>query len=169
MFFESWEKLLKILIVGSFSYLGLVILLRIAGKRTLTQLTTVDFIGTVALGSILANAVIFQEITLVDAVVSFALLIFFQITAGWLTRKFRAFEKVAHDRPRLLYYNGIYHEPAMEEEKIAKEEVLHAMREKGFIAIEDVSAVVLEINGMFSVLPNSKAGTQSALENVRKD
>ena len=62
MFFSSWHALARILIVGPLVYAAPVIMLRLSGKRTLTQLNAFDFVVTVAFGSTLAS-------TLRDAVV----------------------------------------------------------------------------------------------------
>lgn len=53
MIYDNLSGLVRVLIVGSFAYVWLV--LRISGKRTLAQLNAFDFIVTVALGSTLAT------------------------------------------------------------------------------------------------------------------
>lgn len=49
--FAGWEPPLRTIVVGIASYLGLVLVLRVSGKRTLSQLNAFDFVVTVALGS----------------------------------------------------------------------------------------------------------------------
>ena len=50
MFFDSWYDLFRIVIVGALAYAGLVFLLRITGKRTLSKMNAFDLVVTVALG-----------------------------------------------------------------------------------------------------------------------
>jgi hypothetical protein len=38
MFFDTWQGLGRVLIVGTLAYVALVIVLRVSGKRTLTKL-----------------------------------------------------------------------------------------------------------------------------------
>ena len=52
MFFTSWYDLLLV-VVGTLAYGGLVLFLRVSGKRTLTKLNAFDLVVTVALGSTL--------------------------------------------------------------------------------------------------------------------
>lgn len=53
MFFDGWSDLLRILVVGSLAYAGLVGFLRVSGKRTLAKMNAFDLVVTVALGSTL--------------------------------------------------------------------------------------------------------------------
>ena len=55
MFFDTWYQVVRILIVGTLGYIGLLVLHRISGKRTLSKLNAFDFIVTVAFGSTLAT------------------------------------------------------------------------------------------------------------------
>lgn len=50
--------LLKIAVVSIFAYVGLVILQRITGKRTLSKMNAFDLVVTVALGSALATTIL---------------------------------------------------------------------------------------------------------------
>jgi uncharacterized membrane protein YcaP (DUF421 family) len=76
IFFNNWESLLRILIIGMLAYASLVILLRVSGKRTLTKMNVFDFVVTVALGSTLANVLLNKNVTLSDGILAFSVLIF---------------------------------------------------------------------------------------------
>lgn len=54
MLFQGWPGLARTAVVGSMAYAGLVLFLRISGKRTLSKLNAFDLVVTVALGSTLA-------------------------------------------------------------------------------------------------------------------
>jgi uncharacterized membrane protein YcaP (DUF421 family) len=53
--FHSWFGLLRVLVVGTLAYAGLVVFVRISGKRTLSKMNAFDFVVTVAMGSTLAG------------------------------------------------------------------------------------------------------------------
>lgn len=82
MWFETWPAVLRIVLVGAASYVTLVILLRLVGKRVLAKLNAFDLVVTVALGSILASAVLSQDVRYVDAVSGMVLLIGLQWLVG---------------------------------------------------------------------------------------
>ena len=74
MWFDSWTDLLRIALVGTAGYVTLVAVLRISGKRTLSQLNIFDFVVTVALGSILATVVLNADVAWAESAASFVLL-----------------------------------------------------------------------------------------------
>ncbi len=54
--------MVRVAVVGVLAYCGLVLLLRISGKRTLSKMHAFDLVVTVALGSLLATALLSQNV-----------------------------------------------------------------------------------------------------------
>lgn len=73
--FQSWDQLLRTIAATAVTYLALIILLRIAGQRTLAKWYAFDLIVTVALGSTFANGVLSKDFTIAQALVGFVELI----------------------------------------------------------------------------------------------
>jgi uncharacterized membrane protein YcaP (DUF421 family) len=63
------------LLVGFLAYVGVVFLLRLSGRRTLSKMNAFDLIVTVALGSTLATILLDRELPLAEGMLAFALLI----------------------------------------------------------------------------------------------
>jgi uncharacterized membrane protein YcaP (DUF421 family) len=53
LFFSGWPGLVRTLVLGVLSYLLLIAILRVSGKRTLSKMNAFDLVVTVALGSTL--------------------------------------------------------------------------------------------------------------------
>jgi len=66
MFIDGWYPVLRIVVVGTLSYIAVVGLLRYFGKRALSKMNAFDLVVTVAIGSALASAVVSKNVTLVD-------------------------------------------------------------------------------------------------------
>jgi hypothetical protein len=66
-FFTSWTSVGRTLVVGVAAYAGLIVLLRISGKRTLTKMNAFDLVITVALGSTLATVLLTKSMALLAA------------------------------------------------------------------------------------------------------
>lgn len=165
MFFDGWSSLLRIFVVGVPVYAALVMLLRITGKRALAQMSAFDLVVTVALGSTLASTFLSDRVTLAEGLLAFALLLGLQFVVSWTSLRWPEFRKVVVERPRLLVYRGRLLEKALHNERIAKEEVLAAVRSSGRMSLSDVEAVVLETDGSFSVM-GRQSGDSSAMESV---
>ena len=74
MFLDSWSELIRLLVVGSLAYVGLVGFLRLSGKRTLTKMNAFDLVVTVALGSTLATVLLSKDVSLSEGLLAFTLL-----------------------------------------------------------------------------------------------
>ena len=82
---DSWTFILRVVIVGTLAYASLVMLLRISGKRTLTKLNAFDLVVTVALGSTLATILLNRNVSLVEGVLAFIVLLALQFCITWLS------------------------------------------------------------------------------------
>jgi uncharacterized membrane protein YcaP (DUF421 family) len=165
MFFNSWAGLARTLVVGVIAYFGLILLVRISGKRTLSKMNAFDFIVTVALGSTLATLVLSKDIALAEGMLAIALLILLQFMITFLSVRSKFVSRMVKAEPQLLYYRGEYLWNAMKTERVNQGEIMQAMRSEGMNQA-DVEAVVLETDGSFSVVKKIPGGETTVLSNV---
>jgi uncharacterized membrane protein YcaP (DUF421 family) len=169
MLFESWAGLGRVLLVGTLAYVGLVFLLRISGKRTLSKLNAFDLVVTVALGSTLATVLLSKSVALAEGALALGLLIFLQYAIAWLSVRSARFQALIKAEPTLLLHRGQFLEGALRSERITREEILAALRASGAAEPAAVAAVVLETDGSLSVI--ARADTTSGigtLDTVRR-
>lgn len=152
MFFESWNNLLHVLVVGVLAYSGLVFFLRLSGKRTLASMNAFDFIVSVAFGSTLASTMLPPKPSLMDGLLALGLLVLLQFIVAWFEIRYPMFHRVVTSRPAMVFFRGQFVEEEMKRERIEEGDVLAIIRNKGFLDMERVEAVVLETDGSFSVL-----------------
>lgn len=153
MFFNDWQSLLRIFIVGTVAYVGLVLMLRVTGKRTLSKMNAFDLIITVAFGSTLATTILARDVPLMDGLAAFALLIALQFVITWSSSRWHWFQSVVKAEPRLLAFEGEPLEDAMRSERITPVELDAAIRSAGLPGVESAYAVVLETEGTLTVIP----------------
>lgn len=168
MFFDGWQDLLRILVVGTLSYCGLILFLRVTGKRTLSKMNAFDFVVTVALGSTLATALLSKDISLSEGLAAFALLCVLQYLVAVASVRSRRFQQLVKSEPSLVFFQGDYLQSALRRERVTEEEVLAAVRGAGYSELASVKAVVLETDGSFSVLPVQDGATADTLRSVQR-
>lgn len=168
MWFDSWPAVLRIVLVGAASYVSLVLLLRLMGKRVLAKLNAFDLVVTVALGSMLASAVLSQDIQYIDAVAGMALLIGAQWVVARVTTSLPRGRWFVNAEPTLLVRHGEVLDPALSRARVTRGEVLQAVRSSGHGGLEAIAAVVLEPDGTLSVIGRSSSGDEQALAQVPK-
>lgn len=166
IFFNGWESIVRVLIVGSLAYLSLVLLLRISGKRTLSKMNAFDLVVTVALGSTLATVLLSKGVALAEGVVALALLIGLQFVVTWISVRARWVRQWVTGEPLMLLYQGEFLPTALQRGRVTKDEVRAAIRSAGLVSLAGVEAVVLETDGSFSVIHQSKGNASSSLEGV---
>lgn len=166
MFFDDWYSILRILIVGTAAYAGLVLLLRASRKRTLSKLNAFDFIVTIALGSTLATVLLNSDIVLVEGLVALALLIALQYAITWLSVRSPRFQALVKAEPTLLMRDGRFLRGAMRIERITEEEILASLRSQGIADPAQAQAVVLETDGTISILTGASSSDRTSLDNV---
>ncbi|MCM5704195.1 DUF421 domain-containing protein [Larsenimonas salina] len=160
--------ILHTLIVGVMSYLALVVLLRLSGKRTLSKWNAFDFVATIALGSTLATALTSSDVSLVQGITAFLVIIGLQFTMTFTSVRSTWFKNLIKSTPTLLLHEGRYLEGALQRERVAEAEVRAAIRAKGVADVDQVYAVVLETDGSFSVILE-RGTSNSALDGVTRD
>lgn len=152
MFISNFETMLKIIFMSVLFYFALIIILRISGKRTLSDINAFDFLVTVTIGSIGATTILSKDTAFFDGVVGIVTLILLQYIISKLDTKFDFIGEKLIPTPTLLFYNGEYIKENMEKMRVTKANILQKVRLKSGTVIENVSAVVLEANGELSVI-----------------
>lgn len=151
MFFQNPQGIVRTLIVGALAYVGLVLFLRISGKRTLAKLNAFDLVVTVALGSTLSAILLQESIALSEGLVALALLISAQYLVAFLSVRSSRFAGLVRSEPTLLARDGRFLPGAMQKERITENEAISAVRANGGNGIDDVAFLVLESDGTLSV------------------
>jgi uncharacterized membrane protein YcaP (DUF421 family) len=163
-FFDGWEPIGRIVVVGTLGYMALVVLLRAAGKRTMARMNTFDFVITVTLGASFGRILTTREVGLAEAVTAFAVLIALQYLVGWIRVRSPAFARAIDSPPSLLYFRGRFLHDAMRRERITEAELLNTIRKQGLGSFEKVEAVILEADGRYAVIESDSAGDSSAVK-----
>lgn len=161
--FKGWSSVGRVLVVGLLAYTGLLLLLRISGKRTLSKMNAFDLVVTVALGSTLSTILVSRQTGVADGLTALALLIGLQYAVAWLSVRWPDFKKLVKGEPTLLLHRGHYLRGAMRRQRITEDEVLAALRSSGAARPDEVAAVVLETDGSFTVLKSDATIDASSL------
>lgn len=168
MLFDDWYGLLRVLIVGTSAYVGLVALLRFTGKRTLSKMNAFDLIVTVALGSTLATVLLSSDVALAEGMLALTLLCTLQYAVAYVSTRSPRFQALIKAEPSLLHFRGQFLSGAMRRERVSEEEILAAIRARGIADPAGVDAVVLETGGSFSVVSSGEGPVIGSLRYVRR-
>lgn len=155
IFFDTWTSLGRVILVGALAYGGLVLMLRVSGKRTLSKMNAFDLVVTVALGSTLATVLLNRSIPLAEGLAAFALLVGLQFVITWLSVRSDAVRKAVKSQPTVLVSRGMPLPDALKQQRVTMDEVQAALRQSGQAELDDRTTVVLETDGSISVMRKS--------------
>jgi uncharacterized membrane protein YcaP (DUF421 family) len=166
MLFDSWAGIGRTILVGVLAYFGLVALLRVSGKRTLSKMNAFDLVVTVALGSTLSTILLSKDVALAEGLVAFIVLIALQYIVAWLSVRSALVRKLVKSEPTLVLFRGRFLEGALRQQRVTEAEVIAAVRAQGAVALDEIEAVVLETDGSLTAMRGPAPPQGSALTTV---
>ena len=148
-----YEILLRTFVV----YVTVLVLLRVAGKRELGQMTPFDLVVILVIANAVQNAMTGGDNSLIGGMLAAATLTVTNIAVGRWGSRVPVFRRLVASEPTLLLRDGKPIKEALDKERIDLEELEMAAREHGIADLKDVTAAVLEEDGSISIIP--KEGT----------
>ncbi|WP_434774640.1 DUF421 domain-containing protein [Pseudomonas oryzihabitans] len=168
MFFDNWQVIIRTVTVGVLAYIGLVVFLRISGRRTLSKMNAFDLVVTVALGSTFATILLNKDVSLAQGTLAMVLLIGLQYLVTWTTVRVGWARRLVTGEPALLFHRGDFLQGAMRAARVTEDEVRSSIRSAGIERLTEVEGVVLETDGSFSVVRSGQGKGASSLAGVKK-
>ena len=148
-----FDALLRGFVLAMMGLLWAVIQIRVLGLRSLSKMTTFDFVMTIALGSLLAGAAQASEWTAFgQALAAMVGLFVLQGLAAKLRKSSDTAEDLMQNSPILLMRDGVIDHAALAQTRVAESDLIANLREANVLDMDKVRAVVLETTGDVSVL-----------------
>jgi uncharacterized membrane protein YcaP (DUF421 family) len=141
-------------------YAGLLIALRLFGKREVGQFTLYDLVFILLVANALQPAITGPDTSLGGGFVLIVVLVGTNYLVGKLDSMPR-FHRLFTPAPAIIVRDGKYIPEVMKKEGVDQEEVEMSMREHGIVDMKDVQLAVLEPDGTISVVPTGAAMTRT--------
>ena len=147
------DVLLRGLVLTSLAMLWVVMLVRVNGLRSFSKMTNIDFVMTVAVGSLLAGTSQSTNwSTFAQAFSAMAALFLVQYIAARLRKASSSFDTLVQNSPVVLMRDGVIIDAALASTRVAKDDLIAKLREANVLDLSQVRAVILETTGDVSVL-----------------
>ena len=163
------QPIIRIVVVGVTAYVAIVLILRISGKRTLASMSAFDFVIAVAVGAVFGRTLTTKDLSISEALTAFILLAVLQFIFAYFEGKSKVFKRIFNTNPTLLYHNGEFIQKNLHKERLDRSKVIAAARKKGYGSMDDVAAVILEIDATLSVIAKSEEGKSSTFNEMLED
>ena len=139
-------------------YLLLLLLFRLTGKRSLSQVTNFDFVILLIVGEATSQAMLGEDFSVVHSGIAITTLFMLSKAFDFLSWRFEWFERVTESVPVILVENGRTLSKEMKRHRLEEHDILTAAREAhGIERMEQIKWAVLEVSGGISVIPHEVA------------
>ena len=137
------EKVVRSIIV----YVFLVVILRLAGKRTLGQLTSFDLVVLLLLSNTVQNAIIGNDNSLSGGLIGALVLVGFNYVVVRMAYSSHRAERALEGGSTVLMHHGQFRDSVMKRNLITHSELEAAARRQGINKLSDIRVARLEIGG----------------------
>jgi uncharacterized membrane protein YcaP (DUF421 family) len=158
---SPWEKAVRTAGV----YLALLVVLHLAGKRTVASLNSFDLVVLLLLSNVVQNAIIGNDDSLLGGLLGAVILIavnYVVVRAAFMSPRFG---KALQGGPTTLYEDGQLERAVLRREAITQEELVAGLRRQG-LELDDVEKVVLEPEGTFNATPKPKPSLDDVMRKL---
>lgn len=131
-------------------YVGLVAIMRLAGKRLAGQTTTFDLIVLISLGVVLQQTVLLEGRA--HALIFVATVFSAHRALTIACARSRRLRRIVRGSPRPLVWNGVVSADALEDERLSYDELLAGLRKIGYASPASVRLATIEETGEISAI-----------------
>lgn len=135
-------------------YFALLILFKLAGRRSLSELTIFDFVLLLIIGEATQQALLGDDFSVTNAILVIATLLAIDVFLNNLKWRSERFDTWLEGSPVIVVEHGRPLENRLKAARIKTEDILEAAREKqGIDRIDQIKFAIIEKNGAISVVP----------------
>ncbi|MEG7464182.1 YetF domain-containing protein [Enterobacter hormaechei] len=136
-------------------YLFLVILLKVAGRRALLQMTSFDLILLLIISEATQQALLGEDFSITGAMITITTLVVVDIIFGLLKKYFSTVENILDGTPVILVENGVPLADKLKKVDVSCDDILVSARQKhGIPELKQIKYAILESNGHISIIPD---------------
>ena len=134
------------------TYLSTIVAIRLAGRRTVAQLSSFDIVVTVAIGSLVASTAASNDPSYVQGMTALVTLLLLQIGVAALRQRSATLRRILDFKPETVVDGGRVDLPTGPlSSQITPDELRSKLRQQGVFDLDAVTLVVVEPTGELSV------------------
>jgi uncharacterized membrane protein YcaP (DUF421 family) len=132
-------------------YAWALLLLRWLGSRTIGQLSTIEFLLVIALGSAVGDAMFYPEVPLLHALLVVTLVILLNKGLDLLVARSKRAERIIDGTPTEMIRDGVVGKAFLNSRTMGISELFQELREKGIEHLGQVGRAYVEPDGVLTV------------------
>ena len=146
------EKMTVSVIRTIILYAVILVMLRIMGKRQISELQTSELVVTLLISNIAVIPMQEPTLPLISGVIPIMLLVGCEIVISIIMMKSSRFRGIVCGHPQVIIENGVINQRKMKVLRMTTEDLTEQLRQEGVFSLSDVEYAIVETNGNLSVL-----------------
>lgn len=135
-------------------YLFLLLIFRLSGKRTLSQITPFEFVLLLVIGEATQQALLGEDFSITNAFIVITTLIGTDILLSKIKQKSKRFDEITEGLPLVIVDKGKLLHDRMQKTRVDEEDILEAARLlHGLERMDQIKYAILERSGEISIIP----------------
>lgn len=135
-------------------YVALLVIFRIAGKRSLSQVTTFDLILTLIISEAIQEALVDDDHSLTQAMILVVSLVSFDILLSLMKQRWKLIQRLTDETPVVIMQDGRVLDEPLRKERVDTPDILHAARQSlGISRLDQLDYAIVESGGGITVIP----------------
>ncbi|WP_136476109.1 DUF421 domain-containing protein [Pseudomonas sp. DG56-2] len=134
-------------------YLALMLLFRVAGRRSLADLTTFDFVLLLIIGEATQQALLGDDFSFINAMLVISTLIVLDVGLSLAKLNSKRLARLLDGHATLVVEHGRFLHHRMRRARLTEDDILESARDsQGIEKIEQIKFAIIERNGKISVI-----------------
>lgn len=132
-------------------YFWSLIMVRSIGKRGRHEMSPLEYVFIIALGSATGDPMFYPEIPLIYGMITISSIVVLTNIMSWIKKRSPYLDKLSESTPTILVEEGQIIDNNLFKERITQQELFASLREEGITDVGEVKLAILEVTGKISV------------------
>lgn len=143
---------MDIVLRAAFAYLFIVFVLRVMGRRELSDLAPQDIVLLVVLGDLVQNGVTQSDMSMTGVTIAISTFVVLTVFSSYLGFKSARARRVLQGEPLIVVQDGKLIERNLKEERLTLDDVMEEARGNEIESLDEIKFAVVEAGGTMSFL-----------------
>jgi len=139
---------------AAFAYVFIVFVLRVMGRRELSDLAPADLVLLVVLGDLVQNGVTQSDMSMTGVTIAISTFVLLTVFSSYLAFKSRRVRRVIQGEALIVVQDGKPIERNLHQERLTLDDLMEEARSNEIESLDEVKFAVLEASGKVSFIKN---------------
>lgn len=151
-----FDGTLDVIIKGFISLLILFFVIKLLGKKQVSQLNIFDYVIGISLGNLAAEMTINSDISIINGFIAMVIYGICSLFVSYITSKSIIARRLISGTPVILMEHGKLSKKQLQKVKLDVNDLMQDAREDGYFDLSEIDYAIMEVSGKVTFLPKEE-------------